>query len=388
MNLEIIEALAKELRRLDPNNPILKKYLSMNSYLEAQRLLKLTLVVPQKKSSLYDKKILSSIFDVKNNVYDVPWAKKYIYIFDVCNNIGSLVKRELPARIKNDVKHGLCKILFYEPWEAYTSRTPGQKSYENSIKQFANRHGFDISSVGYCDSNFYFPNWPSSIPRFSVMFFEEMIGSKLDTVKLDFFQRQCDKMQNKKLSCEYRYISLNRRRDGHRDAITNELLNRHTDVSLVSYTSQGLYIDIDETVNDLDIAPITYDAYLNVTNETSFTSDEMFITEKTFKPISIGQPFIITGCAGTLSKLRELGYYTYSGLINEEYDTMEDPGDRMDAIIEELRRLTAMSNAEFQDLMSKCYPIGMKNVMNLYSRTQKHETYQDLKFSLQKWLEE
>ena len=81
-------------------------------------------------------------------------------------------------------------------------------------------------------------------------------------------------------------------------------------------------------------------------------------------------------------------FHTNSGHINEEYDTMEDPGDRMDAIIEELRRLTAMSNAEFQDLMSKCYPIGMKNVMNLYSRTQKHETYQDLKFSLQKWLEE
>ena len=128
MNLEIIEALAKELRRLDPNNPILKKYLSMNSYLEAQRLLKLTLVVPQKKSSLYDKKILSSIFDIKDNVHDVPWAKKYIYVFDVRRNIEPFVKRELPARIKNDVKHGLCKILFYEPWEAYTSRTPGQKS--------------------------------------------------------------------------------------------------------------------------------------------------------------------------------------------------------------------------------------------------------------------
>ena len=80
MNLEIIEALAKELRRLDPNNPILKKYLSMNSYLEAQRLLKLTLVVPQKKSSLYDKKILVAYLILKI-MYTMCLGQKNISMF-------------------------------------------------------------------------------------------------------------------------------------------------------------------------------------------------------------------------------------------------------------------------------------------------------------------
>ena len=348
---------------------------------------RLTLYVPNKKSPLIIAGVVN-LFDIKRKVHDIPRDKKYIYVFDLSRNASLFAKQRLPIRIKNDVKNGLCKILFSEPWEAYSNRVWDSETYETSIKKFANDNELNISSVGFCDSNFYFPYWTSSIPRFSVMFFEQMIGSRLDTVKLDFFRNRCDKVQNKQLSCEYRYINLNRRIDWHRDHITTELINNHADASLVSYTRRGLYLDIDETINDLDIASITYNAYLNVTSETSFTSDEMFITEKTFKPISIGQPFIIAGCAGTLSQLRELGYHTYSGLINEEYDTIQDSRDRINAIKDELRRLTAMSNTEFQELMSICYSIGMKNVNNLYSRTQRRQTYQDLKFSLQKWLEE
>ena len=64
-------------------------------------------------------------------------------------------------------------------------------------------------------------------------------------------------------------------------------------------------------------------SYCHIVLETHFDADQSggaFVTEKTFKPIKHGQPFVIVGCPGTLQALRDLGYRTFDQAIDNSYD--------------------------------------------------------------------
>lgn len=65
------------------------------------------------------------------------------------------------------------------------------------------------------------------------------------------------------------------------------------------------------------------DSYCNLVLETHFDADGSggaFLTEKTFKPIKHGQPFVIVGAPGSLQALRDLGYRTFDHAIDNRYD--------------------------------------------------------------------
>jgi len=73
-----------------------------------------------------------------------------------------------------------------------------------------------------------------------------------------------------------------------------------------------------------------------ITTETLFSSDStnLFLTEKTFKPIALGMPFIVIGNPYILKRLRSLGYKTFDTLWDESYDEEFDCHKRMEKIVE------------------------------------------------------
>ena len=101
--------------------------------------------------------------------------------------------------------------------------------------------------------------------------------------------------------------------------------------------------------NDHHIIETTHytESYCNIVLETHFDADGSggsFITEKTFKAIKHGQPFIIIGCTGTLAALRKLGYKTFDHAIDNSYDTIQDNTQRWLAV------KAAISKLKLQDL--------------------------------------
>jgi hypothetical protein len=61
--------------------------------------------------------------------------------------------------------------------------------------------------------------------------------------------------------------------------------------------------------------------------ETHFDADQSdgtFLTEKTYKAIKYGQPFVIVGPVGSLKQLRHDGYCTFDDIIDNTYDQIED----------------------------------------------------------------
>ena len=82
---------------------------------------------------------------------------------------------------------------------------------------------------------------------------------------------------------------------------------------------------------------------IEVVLETLFDDDRLHLTEKTLRPIACGQPFILAATHGSLQYLREYGFQTYDSVWDETYDTIQDPYQRMQAIIHLMLEITARS---------------------------------------------
>jgi hypothetical protein len=62
--------------------------------------------------------------------------------------------------------------------------------------------------------------------------------------------------------------------------------------------------------------------------------------------VKLKHPFILCTVPGALKVFRELGYKTFEPYIDESYDLIEDPEDRIRAIMDEVERLCNMTEAE------------------------------------------
>jgi hypothetical protein len=58
------------------------------------------------------------------------------------------------------------------------------------------------------------------------------------------------------------------------------------------------------------------------------------LTEKTFKPIAMGMPFVIVGTQGSLRYLRSYGFKTFGDLWDESYDDKSDYTTRIDKLVD------------------------------------------------------
>jgi len=106
------------------------------------------------------------------------------------------------------------------------------------------------------------------------------------------------------------------------------------------------FLDKPLVIDEYDVTtngPLVTDHYertiLSVITETTWNQGEIFISEKTFNAIAHSHPFIIVGPAGFLKKLKELGFKTFAGVLNEHYDEIKNHRDRLNAIVDEIQRL-------------------------------------------------
>ena len=84
------------------------------------------------------------------------------------------------------------------------------------------------------------------------------------------------------------------------------------------------------------------DAYCNIVLETHYDADQSggaFLTEKTFKPIKYGQPFVIVGAAGSLAALRKLGYRTFDHAIDNSYDSTQNNTQRWQKTLQAIQQI-------------------------------------------------
>ena len=79
-------------------------------------------------------------------------------------------------------------------------------------------------------------------------------------------------------------------------------------------------------------------------------------------------PFVVVSTPHYLKKLRDMGYRTFDGIIDESYDNIVDDNQRMKAIINEVKRLCNLNDNELQDYRTRALEIVEYNYNTLTSK--------------------
>jgi len=96
-------------------------------------------------------------------------------------------------------------------------------------------------------------------------------------------------------------------------------------------------------------------------SETVYFGRRQHLTEKTFKPIALGMPFVLTAPAGSLEYLRSYGFKTFDSVWDETYDTLTGDLSRSECIATTLKNIDNKSTEEKTIMWEKCLPIVEHN---------------------------
>lgn len=152
-------------------------------------------------------------------------------------------------------------------------------------------------------------------------------------------------------------------------------INQSTDIR----DMPPLLLDTDELHTNRAVLEPTTDpyyanSYFSLVSETTFYTkyyyqSSRFITEKTYKPIAMKHPFILITIPGSLEVLKFLGYKTFSPWIDESYDSEYDDNKRLIMVMDEVERLSKLSDAQLAQFIQQTKSICEHNYNLLKNKT-------------------
>jgi len=149
------------------------------------------------------------------------------------------------------------------------------------------------------------------------------------------------------------------------------LINRYPDIQQM-FAAQSLPINFtgetDHPMHScwLSLFDQSAESLLYLVTETVYTGRRHHLTEKTFKPIALGMPFVIVGTRGSLEYLRSYGFRTFEGIWDESYD-LEFDDVRIERIASLLRSLDELPLEAKQDLFEQAHEVIKHNWNHFYN---------------------
>lgn len=116
---------------------------------------------------------------------------------------------------------------------------------------------------------------------------------------------------------------------------------------------------------------------INLVTETQWDTnilsiESTFISEKTFRALAFPRPFIVVGQKHVLKNLQKMGFRTFSDIIDESYDDMDDD-KRMKAIQKIVLDLANKSKEEIYQMWEKCIEIYEHNRKSIIFHCKEYE---------------
>jgi hypothetical protein len=207
--------------------------------------------------------------------------------------------------------------------------------------------------------------------------------------------RECSRVTEiyNKTQKPYKFLFLNGRSRSHRQYLINRFLNSQLlDQSIwtnldtkngpINYLDSRYEVDqysknVDQQVDDQFVkyklfddewgeiylkAEPYIDSYFSVVTETVFNYPYSFRTEKIWKPIAMGHPFIAVSNQGYYRDLHNLGFQTFGHVIDESFDSIENNQDRLERIAQVIEDLCRQDLASF---LKECYNVCKYNQQHL-----------------------
>jgi hypothetical protein len=116
----------------------------------------------------------------------------------------------------------------------------------------------------------------------------------------------------------------------------------------------------------LDLWNVVSESMLYLVTETVAQGRRCHLTEKIFKPIALGMPFMLLSTQGSLAYLRSYGFRTFDQFWDESYDDEPDIFLRCEKIAMELHRLDRMSLSQKNDMWHSMLDVVEHNRCHFY----------------------
>jgi hypothetical protein len=147
-------------------------------------------------------------------------------------------------------------------------------------------------------------------------------------------------------------------RHGYKDFIFPQTITEGHGASLTVYKGWGCLLS---TIVPLDIYNQT--AY-SIVGETEWDNTHFFLTEKTSKCLIARRLFVMFSGQYWLKHFRELGFQTFSSVIDESYDVIEDPTTRWAMAYEQVRSLCEQDQ---RTVLDRLEPVLEHNYNHLWT---------------------
>ena len=127
---------------------------------------------------------------------------------------------------------------------------------------------------------------------------------------------------------------------------------------------------------EIYIEPRAYEhTYFSLVSETVFEYPYSFRTEKLWKPIAMGHPWIAVANRGFYRDLHNLGFQTFGHVIDESFDLIDNDQTRIERITQVVEDLCSQDLASF---LQECYTVCKYNQQHLlHSRAQWRQEFPD-----------
>ncbi len=284
----------------------------------------------------------------------------------------------IDPRVIHDVHNNLCKIVLIFPLEGDSGYGRFNRDYE-ILDSWCKQHQLNSQQVYFVHGNQNINNTQqhrfTKVPANMFLCWNEPVNDLVNFEPVDL----------KNL-----FLSYNRRAKEHRALALAHIINEQLfDRGLISYHGDGVKnthevlrtvwrTNLSQAADTIDsLIPLELDMDLGVNNpayknimlahyantflsliaETHVTEGVQFFSEKIWKPISVGHPFMLVASSGMLELLKSQGYKTFDQWWNEDYDREADLDQRIRMILSELKRLSMLSLDELKRMRMEMQPI-------------------------------
>ena len=293
-------------------------------------------------------------------------TKFYYPIFVVAQSPNLTHPIELPPKVVKKIKQKHCKIMLFNPYEGWAY------SYSHDVYVYILRKKYNLDFEDFVIVSGNIASHPN-VKSLYLNVWENSYAYIMDDPP------HLVNFKNSILSSttyDNKFICLNRRPRSHRIAVLtmlhdykdsgiltmgtgdvgipqfsydnqlSEFMNSYTSLSH-DYTKLNIrqhlpYVyDVDTSIDcpaeDQDVGKFI-NSYLHIVTETMVSNDpnQIFFSEKTFKPIVFMRPFVLVNRVGALKELKKMGFETFSDILDESYD---------DIFNNEQRVIAAMNSA-------------------------------------------
>lgn len=332
----------------------------------------------------------------------------FVYPIILYNNelFSKYTTIDLPEKLVVSVKNKKAKICFYQPTEGFYGQRDGDIIW---MYNFSERYGFEKEDVIVITANMMSNHYKENLllngiiqDNFTIFpynYFQHNLwftnckslnDGCIEKMRENFRESLLLNKEKKKI---YHFLCFNRVAKLHRIAIfaelmTNEILKNksittlggsqnddttqfytmilhglsnsyeHSKIRLLEYyknydSTKHYTYDCDDLennkANNLNVFAQT-NTFVNIITESLIDNRSVFFSEKTFKPMSCAQPFILFGNPFSLKILKEYGFMTFDRWWDESYDNETDFAIRLAKIVNVLKEIATWD-------MDKCYQV-------------------------------